>query len=942
MSELTTVKQWMIYHNISGRKIPYSVQNQRSGSTYTHDYVTYAEAIEAATRFNAGLAFCFTRCDPYIGVDIDDCFAPDGTLKDWAAPIVQSLHNTYMEISPSRTGIKAYGQGNIPASTPKVYKIGDGQVEIYSERRFFAFTGWQCGKSTEITDVQDAINRITDTYRTKPQECQPSSVAANTSALILPTASIGDITLQHRISSYIAKCGHATEGGRNNLAFRIAGHLFSMRDQYSNAPPYELIFREMTAWNANNSPPLPDSELAQVIKSSLKNGTPRSEKTHVDQNLELSPELHAIVEQLGTNFDVGPSLNSENSIAPTPFRILTRSSLDLLSRKELQEWGDMIYRQNLELTSEQQQFFDLITGLVDMPPTEVDGADVNGAEQQIFGIRRVIEFAVMHFTIRPPDLLALCCIAVQQDLDEEHAIATITAIARHRCNKSSPTKDEITHTLKAAEEIVVRGKSSYRRIPAPGHRDIITGQLVLSTERTKPTAQAFVREFFTIDNQLILYYVDRQFFTWNRDANCYQELKEGELRRKFQSWLHEACVVTPPKASRKRKPNPVEMLDKDENPLLLNPFPANSRTIASAVDALRDLVIRSHTAPTWLTTQSTCDPRRFIAFPGGLLHLSDLKVFPPTPLFYTLNALSYPYQPTAREPDCWHDFLQKVFQRDAESIATLQEFFGYSLIPDNKFQKMLCIWGPPRSGKGTIGKQLAHMIGFENTVFPTMSGLANEFGIWPLDGKLLAVISDARFRGRDIQIALERLLTISGGDPITYNRKCLNMVTKLLYTRFMFLTNELPDFNDMSGAIATRFLVLRTRESYLGHEDIDLSEKIRSESPGILNWALKGLERLFRNGRFTEPQSSKLDVQEMQILANPVREFVANCCVLGEGHRVDCQTLYDAFDAWRSLSAIDPIDNRVFGKYLKSIATDVKRRDGTGHVAFYDQIGLKN
>lgn len=56
---------------------------------------------------------------------------------------------------------------------------------------------------------------------------------------------------------------------------------------------------------------------------------------------------------------------------------------------------------------------------------------------------------------------------------------------------------------------------------------------------------------------------------------------------------------------------------------------------------------------------------------------------------------------------------------------------------------MLLIVGPKRSGKGTIARVLTRLIGNGNVSGPTTSSLAGPFGLQPLIGKTLAIVSDA-------------------------------------------------------------------------------------------------------------------------------------------------------------------------------------------------------
>ena len=85
---------------------------------------------------------------------------------------------------------------------------------------------------------------------------------------------------------------------------------------------------------------------------------------------------------------------------------------------------------------------------------------------------------------------------------------------------------------------------------------------------------------------------------------------------------------------------------------------------------------------------------------------------------------------------------------------------------------MFLLVGPKRSGKGTIARVLTGLLGMHNTAAPTLAGLTQNFGLQPLIGKPLAIISDARLGTRaDNMIAVERLLSISGEDTLTIDRK---------------------------------------------------------------------------------------------------------------------------------------------------------------------------
>ena len=115
----------------------------------------------------------------------------------------------------------------------------------------------------------------------------------------------------------------------------------------------------------------------------------------------------------------------------------------------------------------------------------------------------------------------------------------------------------------------------------------------------------------------------------------------------------------------------------------------------------------------------------------------------------------------------------------------------------------------------------------------------------PMLGKSLAIISDARSGGgKNSLVVVERLLSISGEDPLTVNRKYREQYTGKLPVRLHIISNQLLYLGDASSAIVGRLVLLLTTRSWLHKEDYDLEKNLRTELSGILNWALDGLQRL--------------------------------------------------------------------------------------------------
>jgi putative DNA primase/helicase len=335
---------------------------------------------------------------------------------------------------------------------------------------------------------------------------------------------------------------------------------------------------------------------------------------------------------------------------------------------------------------------------------------------------------------------------------------------------------------------------------------------------------------------------------------------------------------------------------------------------------------------------------QLISCSNGLLNLSTRKVSDHTPALFNVVSVPFDYDAEAPEPKAWFKFLKSVWGDDTQSVALLQEYIGYVLSGRTDMQKMLLLIGPTRSGKGTITRMLAALIGRGHVAGPTLASLGTNFGLQPLLGRPLAIISDARLGSMPANTVVERLLSITGEDMLTVDRKYRDPWSGKLPTRFVILSNELPRFRDSSGAIANRLLILQMTKSFLGREDRTLDGRLGKELAGILNWALEGLDRLIENGRFTVPKSSDDATNLMMDLASPMSAFVRDCCVRDPQASVERAVLYNAYQRWCLGNGHRPGSMPTFGRDLHAVAPEVKvtqpRVDGGGRVRTYTYIGL--
>lgn len=332
--------------------------------------------------------------------------------------------------------------------------------------------------------------------------------------------------------------------------------------------------------------------------------------------------------------------------------------------------------------------------------------------------------------------------------------------------------------------------------------------------------------------------------------------------------------------------------------------------------------------PTWIINQAGDAPAgEIIAFRNGFLHWPTRRLLKSDPRLFVISALDFDYNPKAPAPVEWLKFLASIWQNDPESIEALSDMFGYMLTDDTSQQKAFMMIGPPRCGKGTILRVLENLVGQHNRVSPSLASIGTQFGLQPLVGKRVAMISDARLSGKvDQQPIVENLLRITGEDALSVPRKYLGDWTGKLSTRFVLASNETPGFTDASAALANRFILFKFNTSYLGREDHGLTSRLMRELSGIVLWALAGLDRLQHRGYLIQPESSRELADELRETSSPIGEFVAEKCVVNAVYEVDRGDLFEAWREWCKSQGMDhPGTMARFGKLLSASVSGIGR-----------------
>ncbi|RDZ51306.1 hypothetical protein C5C07_17050 [Haloferax sp. Atlit-4N] len=165
-TELVERDQWVCWRSEKrdGKKTKIPVVPGEGSFASSTDPETWSdfETVRSFVKANRadGIGFVFTKEDPIVGVDLDDCRDPEtGDVDDDAQDIIDRL-DSYTEVSPSGTGYHVLINGDLPEGRNR-----RGHIELYDTARFFTVTGDRVDNTPgQVKRRQDALEAIHREY----------------------------------------------------------------------------------------------------------------------------------------------------------------------------------------------------------------------------------------------------------------------------------------------------------------------------------------------------------------------------------------------------------------------------------------------------------------------------------------------------------------------------------------------------------------------------------------------------------------------------------------------------------------------------------------------------------------------------------------------------------------------------------------------------------
>ncbi|BFH67381.1 hypothetical protein J27TS7_16360 [Paenibacillus dendritiformis] len=306
----------------------------------------------------------------------------------------------------------------------------------------------------------------------------------------------------------------------------------------------------------------------------------------------------------------------------------------------------------------------------------------------------------------------------------------------------------------------------------------------------------------------------------------------------------------------------------------------------------------------------------FINLANGMLNLYTMDFVDHDPRFLSTIQIPIEYNKTASCPK-FEEFLFDIFEGDEERIKLVQEIMGYCFIPDIKIQKAFFFIGSGSNGKSVLSEIIRYLIGIENVSNVSLKDLGGRFGMQNLPEKLVNVSTENEF---DRKFNTQNFKILTGGDAVNVEQKFKASFNTRLFAKTIVLLNSMMDSNDLTNGYFRRLQIIPFNKIYrelrageapiegVSYMDKSLLDKLLTELPGILNFAMKGLARLIDNNfNLTESKVCEKALEDYKVSQNPLPEYFKARVFWAGGEQTLRSDFKRDFSRWADNNGLDNV-----------------------------------
>lgn len=966
--EMKELNNWVVWRK--GSKTPVNAvtgYNAKPNDPTTWcNYETASKAVEKG-KFS-GIGFMFNN-NNIVGIDIDHCIDDDGNMSDLANEIIQEL-NSYTEFSQSNKGIHIYCIGTIPDGANKNMALG---LEMYNKARYFAMTGRVYKNFTSIREANKSLKKIYEKYIVKKQENKPiAHFKKSQSKSLNPfqmTEEEAKSFLYEKLEDYLGSQGidtsrrfrcinpsHPDFHPSMSINKKEIGHprafcssCNSSYDTFDAIGLFENIidFQQqvkraceiygITLTHINTleeakkdfSKPYPIKDTINY-KSFFNLANQNIDKTDYLINRGISKE---VIQKYNLGYIEGWKHPESNKMLPKNVIIIPVTDKSYIARdtntnidpryKILKVGTSELYNTNCLYSQENPVF--IVEG-------ELDALSIITAGGQAVALGTVANTNKLLDLYRKKAFKAPLILAL--DNDKAGTDATEKLEKALKSLKISYIKKDIYGNYKDANEILVKNKllliENIKLVEQEANEAVTLTQMIkkakdiiipdgitdVGTLTFKTDDLGNAQRLASIYGDIIRYcHETGKWYTyngtyWKVDDNgaiyryCwetvriyqntalenFQEIRQNTLRgaEKYSPEFQEANA----------------QFKWSKNSAVANRIEAMTKTAGNY----------KYISQNQLDTQNS-----FITCNNVTIDLETGKILKHSPEHYITKKINIDYNPEVETP-VFDAFLNRIFNNDKDLINFIQIALGYTMTGETREQCFFIAYGTGSNGKSTLFDIISYILDDYTQNIPTAVLMDNQKRGSEASPEL------ARAKGKRFVIASEskdiatlnenQIKALTGGDTVAV-RPLYGQGFEYKPTYKIWLgTNHKPLIKGTDNGIWRRVKMIPFSVTIPeAEQDKLLSEELKIEKAGILNWLIKGALKYYKFGlpkNKTVDDATKEYREEMDILG----DFLNDCIDHKDGSSITGKTLYETYKNHCYENGLEPISNTSFGRKL--------------------------
>lgn len=348
---------------------------------------------------------------------------------------------------------------------------------------------------------------------------------------------------------------------------------------------------------------------------------------------------------------------------------------------------------------------------------------------------------------------------------------------------------------------------------------------------------------------------------------------------------------------------------------------ASSKTANSVLSLARSDARLVATAGDWDTQDYLLNT------PGGTIDLVTMQVLPHNPADHLTKITA-----VAPGGGCpmWKAFLKTITKDDDDLTGYLQRVCGYALTGDTREHAMFFGYGTGANGKSVLLATVSGIVGDYHRATPIETFTATHNDRHPteianLHGARLVTAVETE-EGR--RWAESRIKALTGGDKISARFMRQDLFEFMPRFKLFIAGNHKPGLRSVDEAIRRRFNLIPFAVTIAPeNRDSKLTDKLRVEWPGILQWMLDGC-RDWQQGGLRPAKVVVAATDEYFSTEDALATWIDECCIKDVNAKTQVRPLFESWFLWSSKAGEHTGTEKNFSNTLEARGYQKSIRDG--------------